>query len=82
MEIISNLLKNGLIIHPSQCNFLLIEFPDSFKYSAKEVYKLLISKGIIVREMEEYNLNNCLRVTIGDEEANILFLETINGIKN
>ena len=77
-----DLLNYGLIIHPSQCNFLLIEFPDSFKYSAKEVYKLLISKGIIVREMEEYDLNNCLRVSIGEEEANILFLETIKGLKN
>ena len=32
--------------------------------------------------MEEYDLNNCLRVSIGEEEANILFLETIKGLKN
>ena len=71
----------GLIVYPSQCNFLLVEFVDSFKVSAKEAYQILCSKGIIVREMEEYNLPNCLRISIGKEEANLLLLETVNALK-
>ena len=65
-------------MYPSQCNFILVEFLESFKFSAKEAYHLLSSKGIIVREMEEYNLPNCLRITIGKEEANLLLIETVN----
>ncbi len=81
-----NILKDsftdiGLIVYPSQCNFLLVEFVDSFKVSAKEAYQILCSKGIIVREMEEYNLPNCLRISIGKEEANLLLLETVNALK-
>ena len=81
-----NILKDsftniGLIVYPSQCNFLLVEFVDSFKVSAKEAYQILCSKGIIVREMEEYNLPNCLRISIGEEEANLLLLETVNALK-
>ncbi len=71
----------GLIVYPSQCNFILVEFLESFKFSAKEAYHLLSSKGIIVREMEEYNLPNCLRITIGKEEANLLLIETVNAFK-
>ena len=41
-----NILKDsftniGLIVYPSQCNFLLVEFVDSFKVSAKEAYQIL-----------------------------------------
>ena len=68
-------------MYPSQCNFLLVEFVDSSKVSAKEAYQILCSKGIIVREMEEYNLPNCLRISIGKEEANLLLLETVNALK-
>ena len=71
----------GLIVYPSQCNFILVEFLESSKFSAKEAYHLLSSKGIIVREMEEYNLPNCLRITIGKEEANLLLIETVNAFK-
>jgi histidinol-phosphate aminotransferase len=71
----------GLIVYPSQCNFILVEFLESSKFSAKEFYHLLSSKGIIVREMEEYNLPNCLRITIGKEEANLLLIETVNAFK-
>jgi histidinol-phosphate/aromatic aminotransferase/cobyric acid decarboxylase-like protein len=31
--------------------------------------------------MEEYNLPNCLRISIGEEEANLLLLETVNALK-
>ena len=71
----------GLIVYPSQCNFILVEFLESSKFSAKDAYHLLSSKGIIVREMEEYNLPNCLRITIGKEEANLLLIETVNAFK-
>ena len=71
----------GLIVYPRQCNFILVEFLESSKFSAKDAYHLLSSKGIIVREMEEYNLPNCLRITIGKEEANLLLIETVNAFK-
>jgi len=71
----------GLIAYPSQCNFILVEFLESSKFSAKDAYHLLSSKGIIVREMEEYNLPNCLRISIGEEEANLILLETVNALK-
>ena len=57
----------GLKIYPSQGNFLLIEFPGSEKTAAK-ANEFLLAQNIIVREVSNYGLPQCLRITIGTEE--------------
>ena len=67
----------GFSVTPSSCNFLLIEASSNLDFSADEVYEFLCSKGIIVRQMHEYNLSNFLRITIGTGEANKLVISSL-----
>ena len=57
----------GLVPHPSQCNFLLVEFPQEAGRDAAAALAFLKSRGILVRGMGAYKLPHALRVTIGTE---------------
>lgn len=56
---------------PSAANFILI---DVSPYKGEEIFKKLLSKGVIVRAMDEYDLPNFIRVTIGTRKENLAFL--------
>jgi len=58
----------GLKVHPSIGNFILVEF--SKERSAAAANKFLMERGLIVREVANYGLPNCLRISIGLEEDN------------
>ena len=60
-------------------NFLLLNFNKS-KYSANYVQKKLEDKGIILRGMQSYKIKNALRLTIGNNSQNKLFLKSLNRI--
>jgi histidinol-phosphate aminotransferase len=51
-------------------NFLLIHFADKGEKTAVKADAYLNDHGIILRRMEAYGMPQCLRMTIGDEEAN------------
>ncbi len=63
------LTKLGLLVHPSIANFLLVEFTSPGKTSAA-ANVFLMDRGIIAREVVNYGLPKCLRITIGTEEEN------------
>lgn len=46
------------------------------------VNRMLLERGVIVREIGGYGLANHLRVSIGLEEENQLFLEQLGNILN
>ena len=52
-----------ILSDPSFANFLLLRFPDPNLASLANQF--LYSNGIIVRNVSNYNLENCLRVSIG-----------------
>ncbi len=54
----------GLVIPPSQGNFVLARFPGGVA-QAEAADAFLKSRGIIVRRMGGYGLPDCLRVTVG-----------------
>ena len=60
----------GLEVTPSVGNFLLIHFASGGKKTAPMADAYLNDHGIILRRMEAYGLPQCLRLTVGDEEAN------------
>jgi len=65
-------------VHPSDANFLLVEFTD-----AKKMYQHLVEYGIVVRDRSTVVLcENCLRITVGTEHENIILLKAIEGFKN
>ena len=61
----------------SVTNFLLIKFPNKNLKSAQNAEKFLADKGILVRGMNAYGLSNYLRVSIGNEEENIIFIKEL-----
>ena len=72
----TELKKMGLNTFPSYANFILIDFG----IPARVIYEELLKKGIIVRPLENYNLPNCLRVTIGTEEEIKLFVTSLKEV--
>ncbi len=62
--------KLGLRVHPSQGNFILIEFPEGAGRDAAAANAHLERRGIIPRQMGGYGLARCLRLSIGLEEEN------------
>jgi histidinol-phosphate aminotransferase len=57
----------GLELTPSVGNFVLVHFA---KGRAPAADAFLSSRGIVLRRMEAYGLPECLRLSVGTEEAN------------
>jgi len=65
----------GLPVTPSAGNFVLIHFKDANEARAADAF--LTSHGLILREVSAYGLPQCLRLTVGLEEANRLVVEKL-----
>ncbi len=66
---------NQIKAHPSIANFILLDFGNADL--CRKSNDLLLSEGIILREMQAYGLANCLRMTVGTEEENLRVLEIL-----
>ena len=64
--------KLGLTVTPSVANFVLVHFPETPGRTAKEADAFLTKRGLILRAVACYKLPNCLRMSVGTEEANRL----------
>jgi histidinol-phosphate aminotransferase len=62
-----NLSKFGIQSDPSEGNFVLARFANPNE--ANSVNETLMAKGLLVRQVGGYGLPECLRITIGDEDA-------------
>ncbi|MBP6386571.1 MAG: histidinol-phosphate transaminase [Pseudarcicella sp.] len=57
-------------IHPSDANFILVQFTE-----AKQIFDYLISKKTILRDRSKVILcDNCIRISIGTEQENELLI--------
>ncbi len=64
-------------VYPSQANFLLVKVSD-----ADELYGLLVSRGVIVRNRNKVGgCAGCLRITIGLKEENDTMLDILKNYK-
>ncbi len=61
-------------VYPSESNFILFECNE-----ASTVYRKLAEKGIIIRDRSN-QVKNCLRVSVGIREQNLLFLMELRKI--
>ncbi|PIU18485.1 MAG: histidinol-phosphate transaminase [Elusimicrobia bacterium CG08_land_8_20_14_0_20_44_26] len=66
------LKERGISFVPSQTNFLLIKTGKG-----RDVFRELLSNGIIVRAMDEYGLPEYIRVTVGTPSENRFFLSIL-----
>ena len=58
---------------PSSCNFLTF----NCKEDSLPLYNYLLDKGIIVRPLHAYKMNNYIRASIGTKEQNTRFLDAL-----
>lgn len=73
------LIAAGLEVTPSLCNFLLLHFPDEDGKRAKDAHEFLAQQGLMLRQMDEYNLPNALRLSVGTQEANERVITALTG---
>ena len=60
----------GLRVDDSVGNFILIHFPQVKGKTADDADRFLCERGLILRGVANYGLPDCLRLTIGREDAN------------
>ncbi|MBI5748015.1 MAG: histidinol-phosphate transaminase, partial [Nitrospinae bacterium] len=65
----------GLDYIPTEANFILVRVENG-----REIYNKLLKKGVIVRAMDGYKLQNYIRVTIGLPDENERFIEALTEI--
>ena len=68
----------GLRVTPSIGNFLLIHFGDEKGRGAAEADQFLRERGLVLRRVAGYGFPNALRMTVGTEEANRLFVTALS----
>ena len=61
---------------PSAANFILIDL----KRDGLKIFNKLLKEGVIVRDMQQYGLNNFIRVTIGREKENKKFVAALKKV--
>lgn len=66
----------GVTVFPSRANFLLFRTP----LPADFVFGRLLEEGVLIRNLHGPGLEGCLRVTVGREEENEIFLEKMRAV--
>ena len=67
----------GLEVTPSQTNFLLVHFPTLPGRDVAAADAFLRGRGIIVRAVASYGLDQALRMTVGAAEENALLIKAL-----
>jgi len=78
-KIFSVLKENNIKTNEPTANFFLMNF-DEKKINSDEVFERLANKRLILRKMTQYKIHNALRLTIGNKEANEIFIESLGDI--
>jgi histidinol-phosphate aminotransferase len=65
----------GIPSDPAHGNFILARFADEAEADAADA--ALRARGVIIRKVKGYGLPHCLRITVGDEEANRVLIDTL-----
>ena len=78
-KIFSVLKEYNIKTNEPVVNFFLMNF-DQTKVNSDEAFEKLATKKLILRKMTQYKISNSLRLTIGNKEANELFIKSIESI--
>lgn len=70
--------KLGLDVVPSEANFLMVVFPN--EALARQFFQGLLERGVIVRFLSGFGLPQCLRISVGTDEENIMCVSEMEKI--
>lgn len=76
----SELARIGIEVTPSVANFLLLHFRDAAEAAAADSF--LTARGLVLRAVGAYGLPQCLRLTVGTEEANGLVVANLGEFRS
>lgn len=68
--------QRGCFVHPSQTNFLLVEFGAR----TAEIESSLTTRGVVLRPMGGYGLGDCLRITVGTRSESQRLLQALDEV--
>jgi len=72
------LKRLGILYVESATNFILV----NFKRNIKDLYKHLLKRGMIIRDMSSWGLKNFFRVTVGLHNENEAFIKYLKDYLN
>jgi len=79
MAFLKNELQSlGITYIPSYTNFITTIWEN--EKTAEKIASLLLNKGIIIRQLNSFGWNNCIRISIGLEKENRKFAKTLRKI--
>ena len=78
-KIFSILKEYKIKTNEPAANFFLMNFHET-KIKSDEAFEKLANKGLILRKMKQYKISNALRLTIGKEQENKYFIQSIGKI--
>ncbi|MDR2123497.1 MAG: histidinol-phosphate transaminase [Desulfovibrio sp.] len=67
----------GFVVYPSQANFLMFRPGTEHSLNAAEIFEGLLARGVIIRRLASYGLEEYLRVSVGTERENKEFIRYI-----
>ncbi len=77
-QLLQAFIERGLKTYPSQGNFVLV----CFGKKATDLYKTLLKRGIICRQMTSYSEPDFIRFSVGTKEQNEILLKNIEELMN
>lgn len=77
MALADALRERGGFVHPSQTNFLLVEFGDHVPHLEAS----LLERGVVLRPMAGYGLPTCSRITVGTADENRRLLAALDALR-
>jgi histidinol-phosphate aminotransferase len=75
-RVAGELARRGYAVLPSLANFVSYDT----RASGREVFRQLLSRGVIVRPLDPYDMRSFLRVSIGTPEENTAFLAALDAV--
>ncbi len=77
-QLTEGLTKLGCTVYPSFANFIMFEPPKN--NDSASIFEALLHKGIIIRPLKSYGLPQLLRISVGQEHENEIFLTYLKEI--
>jgi len=76
-RVAGELSRRGFAVLPSIANFVTFDTREE----GREVFRRMLSRGVIVRPLNPYDMRSWLRVSIGTPEENSAFLGAVDAVR-